>query len=158
MKRDRVIRSIRVGLLMATAALLANCNQTTGGNAPPPLAAAPSGTVTAAPLGATPSINMAGRWVLGTPAGGSCSMNFGPWVAGKGGSIAPEGGCPGDFFTSRHWIVDNGEVVIRNHRSKPLARLAQITPDQFTGQSATNKQPVTLSRSGSAAPAAPPGR
>ncbi len=155
---DWIARSVRIAILFAVATLLANCNQTTGSGGPPPLAAAPSGTVTSAPLGASPSINMVGRWILGSPAGGSCSMNFGPWVAGKGGSIAPEGGCPGDFFTSRYWIVDNGEVVIRNHLKKPLARLAQITPDQFTGQSATNRQPVTLSRSGTAAPPPPPGR
>jgi hypothetical protein len=151
MIRNRTFRPARAALLVVAAALLANCNQTTGGGAPPPLAAAPSGTVTAAPMGAGPSINMSGRWILGTPAGASCSMNFGPWVAGKGGSIAPEGGCPGDFFTSRTWIVDNGEVVIRNHLSKPLARLAQVTPEQLSGQSAAN-QPVTLSRSSAAPP------
>lgn len=159
---DPVVRPTRLALLIAATVLLANCNQTTGSGKPPPLAAAPSGTVNSAPLGAAggpagtsaPSINMAGRWTLATPAGGSCNMNFGPWAAGKGGSIAPEGGCPGDFFTSRYWIVDNGEVIIRNHRSRPLARLAQVTPEQLTGTS-TAKQPVTLSRAGAAAPPPP---
>jgi hypothetical protein len=46
------------------------------------------------------SINMAGRWTLSAPNRGHCGMNF-TGGEGDGSTIAPEGGCPGSFYTSR---------------------------------------------------------
>jgi hypothetical protein len=86
---------------------------------------------------------MDGRWVFSASAGGSCGMNFG---GGPGeGTIAPEGGCPDRFFTSRKWTFEQGTLVIRDHNGRPLAQLAVATPDRFEGQSATGPG-VTLSR------------
>jgi hypothetical protein len=92
-----------------------------------------------------PPVNMAGRWLLMSPGRGQCNMTFGaasPNVAE--GTIAPEGGCPGKFFTSRKWAFDSTGLVIRNHTGEPLA---QLTGDgsQFTGQSAAG-EPITLTR------------
>ncbi len=39
------------------------------------------------------------------------------------GTIAPEGGCPGKFFTSRKWTYDQGGLIMRDHTGQPLAQL-----------------------------------
>src|SRR6185295_18993924 len=52
-----------------------------------------------------PPVNMSGRWLLSSPDRGQCYMNFGLAPGGSGdGTIAPEGGYPGKFFTSRKWL------------------------------------------------------
>jgi hypothetical protein len=86
---------------------------------------------------------MAGRWAL-TGTGGTCAMNL---VSGgpSEGAIRPEGGCPGNFFTSRKWTFENGALVIRDHNGQPLGRLTQVVPGRFEGQ-ATAGQPVSLVR------------
>ena len=89
---------------------------------------------------------MAGRWTLSSPGAGSCAMAFGGAGAGASeGTIAPEGGCPGSFFTSRKWTVDRDSLLIRNHLGETLAQLKLGDAGQFAGQS-TAGQPVTLSR------------
>ena len=50
------------------------------------------------------------------------------------GTIAPQGGCPGKFFTSRRWVYERDALVIRDHKGEPLARLAFSPPDRFEGQ------------------------
>ncbi len=91
-----------------------------------------------------PKIAMAGRWTLATPAGKSCGMRFGGASGAQEGTIAPEGGCPGNFFTSRHWTFENGDLVIKDHNSEPLANLA-LANGGFQGTTVTGT-PVTLSR------------
>jgi hypothetical protein len=49
------------------------------------------------------------------------------------GSIAPEGGCPGNFFTSRKWIFEHDALIIRDHKGQPLAQLS-FTGGHFEGQ------------------------
>ena len=90
-----------------------------------------------------PKVDMAGRWLVITPNAPSCGMVFGGGA--DGGTIKPEGGCPGDFFTSRHWAMENGELVVRDHNSDPLAQL-RFVDGHFEGKSAKGLQ-VTLSRS-----------
>jgi Protease inhibitor Inh len=115
------------------------------------LPAAPTGPVTSAPLstqGAArtpPPIAMAGRWTLTSPGSGGCAMNFGGNPGAAEGTIAPEGGCPGNFFTSRKWVFEESGLVIRDHTGQPLARLALGTSGRFDGQAATG-QPVSLAR------------
>ena len=70
------------------------------------------------------SINMAGRWMLTSPNRGQCGMNFTGAPKATEGTIAPEGGCPGSFYTSRKWTLEEGEVVIRDHNGEQLAKLA----------------------------------
>jgi hypothetical protein len=94
-----------------------------------------------------PKVDMTGRWLVITPNAPSCGMIFG--AGADSGTIKPEGGCPGDFFTSRHWEMENNELVIRDHNSELLAQL-RFVDGQFEGKSAKGLQ-VTLART--AAPA-----
>jgi hypothetical protein len=134
---------------------LAACN-TSGTNgptsaAPEPLPAAPSGRVGVAGLAPVEGRSdqsakppeMAGRWVLAAAAGTSCVMTFGSAPAASEGSIAPEGGCPGDFFTSRRWAFVRGALVIRDHKDVPLAQLTAAGAGRFEGR-ATGGTGVSL--------------
>ncbi len=91
-----------------------------------------------------PAVNLAGRWVLAQPGRGQCIMTFGAQPNATEGTIAPQGGCPGKFFTSRKWTSDTSGLVIRDHNSEPLAQLSS-KDGRFEGQSATG-DPITLSR------------
>jgi hypothetical protein len=93
-----------------------------------------------------PAINMAGRWTLASPGGGMCAMTFTSKAGGAEGNIAPEGGCPGQFYTSRHWALDSGGLSIIDHKGGTLAHLASSNPPgQFQGQAASGI-PVSLAR------------
>jgi hypothetical protein len=92
-----------------------------------------------------PKIEMAGRWLLTGPNAPACGVSFAVAADGQSGSIKPEGGCPGDFFTSRHWTFEQDELVIANHNSEPLAQL-RFVGGRFEGKSTGGMQ-VTLARS-----------
>ncbi len=62
-------------------------------------------------------------------------MTFGAAPGASQGTIAPEGGCPGNFFTSRKWAFENEHLIIRNHKSELLGQLA-YSGDHFDGQDA----------------------
>src|ERR1044071_3579226 len=89
-----------------------------------------------------PKVDMTGRWLVITSNAPSCGMIFG--AGADGGSIKPEGGCPGDFFTSRHWALEQNELVIRDHNSEALAQL-KFAGGRFEGQSAKGLQ-VAIAR------------
>ncbi|MSP46707.1 MAG: hypothetical protein EXQ83_12850 [Xanthobacteraceae bacterium] len=92
-----------------------------------------------------PPVNLAGRWLLSSPGRGQCHMTFGAASPGAiDGTIAPEGGCPGKFFTSRKWTYDQGGLVMRDHNGQPLAQLSSAG-STFEGK-ATSGEPVTLLR------------
>ena len=95
---------------------------------------------------APPPVAMAGRWQLAQPGRGQCNMNF---RAGSPtdseGTIAPEGGCPGKFFTSRKWTFNSNGLSIRDHNGEPLAQLSSAGGTRFDGK-ATAGDPITLSR------------
>jgi hypothetical protein len=94
---------------------------------------------------AAPAASMAGRWLLTSPGRGQCLMTFGTAAPGAvQGTIAPQGGCPGKFFTSRKWGLEQGSLVMRDHTGKPLAQLSGEGA-QFDGK-ATSGEPVTLTR------------
>jgi len=107
-----------------------------------------SGSGSSAPQATRPSqppMNMAGRWMLASPGRGQCNMTF--RIASPGdaeGTIAPEGGCPGKFFTSRKWAFDSNGLSIRDHNSEPLAQLS-AAGGSFNGK-ATTGDAVTLTR------------
>ena len=105
--------------------------------------------VTGAPASGTrygaPPEPMAGRWQLAASGASQCNMNFGGAPDLGEGTIAPEGGCPGNFYTSRKWTFEQGSLVIRDHNSQPLGQLALASPGRFDGK-ATNGQQVTLVR------------
>jgi hypothetical protein len=95
---------------------------------PPPVAAAP-----APPPPSPPPIDLAGRWRLTAAAGGACFMTLGSAPGAAQGTIAPEGGCPGNFFTSRKWTFEHDALIIRDHKGQPLAQLS-FTGGHFEGQ------------------------
>lgn len=106
-----------------------------------------TGKTKAAETGQRPAIaptEMAGRWTLASPGRGQCAMIFGGPAGSAEGSIAPEGGCPGKFFTSRKWTYEQTGLVIRDHNGEPLAQLS-MAGNNFDGETATG-EPVTLMR------------
>lgn len=86
---------------------------------------------------------MSGRWQLAA-GGNACNMNFSGGQSPEG-AIRPEGGCPGNFYTSRRWTFEQGALVIRDHNSEPLGNLRSVSPQAFEGQSAAGV-PLTLTR------------
>jgi hypothetical protein len=137
--------SPRLGLHAAIAAALiaivaAGCRTdgTTG----------PSGSGGAMPEArpAAPPIGMAGRWILAQPGRGQCNMTFRAAApTDSEGTIAPEGGCPDKFFTSRKWMFDTNGLSIRDHNNQPLAQLSFAGGVSFDGKAVAG-DPVTLSR------------
>jgi Protease inhibitor Inh len=103
-------------VLLAIAALCGCASSRT--EPPAEVAAAPP------PPPAPPPIDLAGRWKLAVAGGGACFMSFGDAPAAAQGTIAPEGGCPGNFFTSRKWTFEHGALIIRDHKSEALAQLS----------------------------------
>jgi hypothetical protein len=89
-------------------------------------------------------VDMNGRWRLAAPDAPSCGMRFSGPPGAREGTIEPEGGCPGKFFTSRHWTLGAEQLTIKDHAQVPLAQL-KLSDGQFTGKSTTGT-PVTLSR------------
>ncbi len=88
--------------------------------------------------------DMPGRWFLAAPNGPPCGMKFGGAPGAQQGIVTPDGGCPGKFFTSRHWALEQGALVINDDDNQPLARLT-FANGHFEGQ-ATAGMAVTLSR------------
>jgi hypothetical protein len=122
-------------IVMGLALLLAGCASEQ---------AVTGGPVSGARPGAPPE-PLAGRWHHAAAGGSQCVMNF-TAAPGEGeGAIAPEGGCPGNFYTSRKWAFEQGSLVIRDHKGDPLGQLAHAGPGRFDGK-ATNGQQVTLMR------------
>jgi Protease inhibitor Inh len=102
-----------------------------------------------------PPVDLVGRWQLSAASGGACFMTFGkaPSSAGSAapdepsllqGTIAPEGGCPGNFFTSRKWSFEDGALIIRDFKGRPLAQLS-YSGDHFQGRD-TGGGALTLSK------------
>ena len=110
---------------------------------------APTGKVTAAPLdppeGASTTVDMGGRWFLAASGVGMCAMTFNATPGALEGAIAPEGGCPGNFFTSRQWALSQGALVIRDHNGAPLVQLASVGPNRFEGRTAAGEV-ISLAR------------
>ena len=122
-------------LALLAGFVTAGCSGPLGGtgSSAAPLAAAP----------AAPPVNMAGRWRLVSANGGACGMTF--TAASGEGTIAPEGGCPANFFTSRRWIFEQGSLVIQDHTHKPLIAMKQNAAGRFEGELA-NREVIWLER------------
>jgi protease inhibitor Inh len=144
-----MMMSLRSGLgrttaavLVLTAAAVAACTTT------PQLTAAPSEPPQPSPAPTPPPpqrppIDLAGRWRLAA-ASGACLMTFASTPGAADGTIAPAGGCPGNFFTSRKWTFEHDMLIIRDHKSEALAELS-FAAGHFQGQ-ATGGGSITLAR------------
>jgi hypothetical protein len=107
---------------------------------PPEVAAAPPPPPPPQP----PPIQVAGHWRLAAAGGGACFMNFAQAAGAGQGTIAPEGGCPGNFFTSRKWTFEHGAMIIRDHKREVLAELS-LAGGRFEGHQ-TGGGALSLSR------------
>ena len=113
----------------ATAAVILVLFATVAGCAsnPPPepeAAAAPPAPPPPPPPPPLPPVDLAGRWRFTEVGAGTCFMKFGAEPGAAKGTIAPEGGCPGKYFTSRKWAYEHDLLIIRNHKDEPLAQLS----------------------------------
>ena len=61
------------------------------------------------------------------------------------GTIAPAGGCPFNFFTSRKWSYSDAGLTLRDHNAQALAQLSPAGPNRFEGKTGAG-QDVALSR------------
>jgi hypothetical protein len=93
---------------------------------------------------AAQNTGMAGRWILTAPNAPSCGMNFSGAPGAPQGTVVPEGGCPGKFYTSRQWMLEQGTLVINDDENQPLAHFT-FAGGRFEGQ-ATAGTAVTLAR------------
>jgi Protease inhibitor Inh len=87
---------------------------------PPPQPAIP-------PPPQPPPVDLAGRWRLSMVGGAACLMTFTDAPGAIEGSIAPTGGCPANFFTSRKWTYEHDMLIIRDHKGEALAELSFAT-------------------------------
>jgi hypothetical protein len=132
------IASVLVAMLLALGACTSS--ERFGGQPETPAAAAPPPPP---PPPSPPPIDLAGRWKL-AGAGGGCTLTFGAIPGAGEGSIAPAGGCPGNFFTGRKWTFEHSMLIIRDHKGEPLAELA-FANGRFEGK-ATNGAAISLAR------------
>jgi hypothetical protein len=110
---------------------------------PPPELPAAASPPPPPPPPAPPPVDIGGRWKLSAAGGGSCFVKIGNNPGATAGTVAPEGGCPGNFFTSRKWTFEHDTLIIRNHKGEPLAQLT-FADGRFEGQSGDGKT-MTLS-------------
>jgi hypothetical protein len=87
---------------------------------------------------------LTGRWILSAPNAPSCGLEFRGGPGARSGNVSPDGGCPGNFYTSRHWAMESGALTISNNENEPLAQF-KVDGGRFEGQSASGT-PVALSR------------
>jgi len=132
--------AIAAGLLLSLATATA-CTGTSQLASPPSEQAAASPPAPSPPK--PPPIDLGGRWRLAA-ASGACVMTLSSTPGAAEGTIAPAGGCPGNFFTSRKWTFEHDMLIIRDHKSETLAELS-FAAGRFQGQ-ATAGGSVTLAR------------
>jgi hypothetical protein len=118
---------------LGLALFTAGCNGNPFGGAEPAPAAAPT----------APTVNMSGRWRLVSMRGAACAMTF--TSEGSEGSIAPEGGCPANFYTSRRWVFDQGSLIIQDHNRKTLVTMKHNPSGSFDGE-LSSRELVRLER------------
>jgi hypothetical protein len=129
--------------VIAWALLLAACGGDRvslggGPDTPPP--------ATAGPAAKPPPANLAGRWTLSATGSTSCAVTFGANnPEATEGTVAPGGGCPFNFFTSRKWNYTEAGLTLRDHNAQALAQLAPTGPNRFDGKTNAGQE-VALSR------------
>ncbi|HEX4407268.1 MAG TPA: AprI/Inh family metalloprotease inhibitor [Xanthobacteraceae bacterium] len=134
--------SAKIATLLAIAlAILAGCatqhpntspDEDAAASSPPPSPAKPS----------PPPTDLGGKWKF-TTGSGSCLMAFSANPGAADGTIAPAGGCPGAFFTSRKWSYEHDRLILRDHKGNVLVELS-FADGHFQGQGPTGA--VTLAR------------
>lgn len=133
-----------LALLLALATLAA-CTSTErlGGSAPDQAVATPPPPPPPPPP-QPPPIDLAGKWKFSMAGGGACVMTLGNSAGAVEGTVAPAGGCPGNFFTSRKWTFEHDKLILRDHKGAALVELS-FADGRFQGQGA-NGAAITLNR------------
>ena len=128
------MRAAKVAAALLVLAPLAACGgaNSFGGAKPEPEVSAPPPPP---PPPSPPPVDIGGRWRLTAVGAGACFMSFGNAPGAVQGTIEPQGGCPGKFFTSRKWTFEHGMLIIRDHKGEPLAQLS-FTDGHFEGHEA----------------------
>ena len=144
MQHAMMFRPVALSVVVC-ATLLAACS----GSDRMTLGGAPSGTQDVAPAGPSakpPPVNLAGRWTLSATGATSCGMTFGANNPdATEGTIAPGGGCPFNFFTSRKWSYTEAGLTLRDHNAQALAQLTPAGPNRFEGRTSSSQE-IALSR------------
>jgi hypothetical protein len=134
-------RAAQAAVAAIMLAALTACATTTPQPEPPPSAPQPPPPP---PPPAPPPLDLGGKWKLSQASGGACVMTFGNAPGATQGTIAPTGGCPGNFFTSRKWTFEHELLIIRDYKGEPLAQLS-FGDGRFEGPAANGGE-VLLSR------------
>jgi hypothetical protein len=133
--------------LLLALAMLAACTSTArlGGNTPDQAAATPPPPPPPAPPPPQPPpVDLAGKWKFSMAGGGACVMTLGNSAGAVDGTVAPAGGCPGNFFTSRKWTFEHDRLILRDHKGTALVELS-FADGRFQGQGASGAV-ITLAR------------
>jgi hypothetical protein len=120
-------------VIVLLLAAVSACTSTQQFGAAPEQAAAPPAPPPAPPPPPPPPIDLSGKWRLSMAGGGACLVTFGDTPGTAEGSIAPAGGCPGNFFTSRKWTYERDTLIVYDHKGEILARLS-FSAGRFEGQ------------------------
>jgi hypothetical protein len=135
---------LKVAAVLIALAALAGCTGSERlGGGQPQAAAEPEPPPPPAPS-QPPPVDLGGRWKLSAAAGGGCLMTLGDAAGAAQGTIAPAGGCPGNFFTSRKWTFERNMLIIHDHKGATLAQLS-YAGGHVEGQDA-NGATLSLSR------------
>jgi hypothetical protein len=97
-----------------------------------------------APAPAPIDASLVGRWILNAPNAPSCGLEFNGTSSARAGTVTPDGGCPGNFYTSRRWAMEGDALTITNDENQPLAQF-KSAGTHFEGRSASGTM-ITLSR------------
>ncbi len=141
-------RAAKAAALLCALATLTACTSTArlGGSQPAAAVATPPAPATPAPPAPPqpPPVDLAGRWRLSAAGGGACVMTLTDEPGATDGKIAPAGGCPGNFFTSRKWTFAHDALVIHDYKGQVLVELS-FTGGRFEGKD-TSGGAITLAR------------
>ncbi|HEX3938934.1 MAG TPA: AprI/Inh family metalloprotease inhibitor [Xanthobacteraceae bacterium] len=143
------ISAAQVAALLFALAALGACTNTARFGGEPNTAAVPPPETAAAPVPAPaapqpPPIDLAGKWKLFVAPGGGCLMTLTANPGAIDGKVAPAGGCPGNFFTSRKWTYESDILTIRDFKGQGLAELS-FADGHFEGKNSAGGA-ITLAR------------
>lgn len=133
--------ALKAATLLLMLAMLSAC-ATDHSSSPPPEETAVAPPPPPPPPPQPPPTDLAGRWKL--TAGGACLMTLGASTGAADGSVAPAGGCPGNFFTTRKWTFEHDKLILRDYKGQALAELS-FAGGRFEGQT-TSGGAITLAR------------
>jgi hypothetical protein len=89
-------------------------------------------------------LTIVGRWMLAAPNAPACGLNFNAKPGATEGSVAPEGGCPERFFTSRRWTLRQSILTVSDDDGNALGQFS-AAGERYEGKSSAGAS-LTLER------------